>query len=210
MPDKPTIEPIANGPNHVRNLKEFKNSRGEPVEVKSEMYLCRCGGSSNKPYCDGTHRENGFNSQRSPDRVPDKVDDYIGQELTIHDNRGVCAHSGLCTDNSPSIFKLRQEPWIDPNAASTDEAAKTINTCPSGALSYTKDGILHKNQDRDPAIHISKNGPHRIVGGIKLNDPTDSKPEADEHYSLCRCGGSKNKPFCSGAHWGIEFKDERN
>jgi glutamate synthase domain-containing protein 2/rubredoxin/CDGSH-type Zn-finger protein len=35
----------------------------------------------------------------------------------------------------------------------------------------------------------------------------NSTPESKEHYTLCRCGGSKNKPFCDGTHWYINFKD---
>jgi hypothetical protein len=82
--------------------------------------------------------------------------------------------------------------------------------CPSGALSYTKDGILYKDQDREAGITISKNGPHRVVGGVELKDSKGSKPESKEHYTLCRCGGSKNKPFCSGQHWYIGFEDDKN
>ena len=82
--------------------------------------------------------------------------------------------------------------------------------CPSGALSYTKDGVLYKDQDREPAITIEKNGPYCIVGGIDLNDPKGSKPESKEHYALCRCGASKNKPFCTGEHRDIHFEDDEN
>lgn len=208
--DKPIIEPLINGPNRVSNLKEFKNSKGEQVPTQPEMYLCRCGGSSNKPFCDGTHMKIGFNSDKSPDRVPDRLDDYAGKDITIHDNRGVCAHSGYCTDNSPAVFRMGQEPWIDPDADDSEKTATTIRMCPSGALSYSKDGVQYKDQDREPGITISKDGPHHVVGGIELNDPTGSKPESKEHYTLCRCGGSKKKPFCSGTHWYINFKDDKN
>ena len=82
--------------------------------------------------------------------------------------------------------------------------------CPSGALSYTKDGVLYKDRDREPAITVSKNGPYYVVGGIESKDPMGSKPESKEHYTLCRCGASTNKPFCNGAHWDINFKDDKN
>ncbi len=210
MTKKVSIEPTVNGPNRVINLQEFNNSKAEKLNTENEMYLCRCGGSSNKPYCDGTHRKNGFNSEKGPDRVPDKLDTYIGKAMTIHDNRGVCAHSGNCTDNSPLVFNNDKEPWIDPDADEPKVTANTIRMCPSGALSYAKDGVLFKDQGREPRITVSKDGPHHVVGGIEFKDPEGSKPESEEHYTLCRCGHSKNKPFCSGQHWYIGFKDDKN
>ena len=210
MAKKVSVEPTTNGPNRVNNLRKFNNSKGKKLSTGSEMYLCRCGGSSNKPYCDGTHRNNGFTSEKSPDRVTDKLDTYAGKDITIHDNRGVCAHSGNCTDNSPLVFNTGKEPWINPDADDAEVTANTIRKCPSGALSYKKDGILYKDQERDPGITISKDGPHHVEGRIELNDPQGSRPESEEHYTLCRCGHSKNKPFCSGQHWYIGFKDDKN
>jgi len=208
--NRPSIEPTPNGPYLVRNLDDFRNSKGKTVKTESEMYLCRCGGSANKPFCDGTHARIGFCGDKADDRVPDRVDDYVGKGISIHDNRGVCAHSGYCTDNSPAVFDVEKKPWIEPDAASPDTIAETIRKCPSGALSYTIDGVLYKDQDREPAVIISRNGPHYVVGGIELEDAADSKPESREHCTLCRCGASKNKPFCDGAHWHTNFTDDKN
>ncbi|MEL4305747.1 CDGSH iron-sulfur domain-containing protein [Methanococcoides sp. LMO-2] len=207
---KPSIQPSENGPNLVKDLKYLKNSKGETFEPQPMMALCRCGQSSNKPFCDGTHLKVGFTGEKAEDRQPDRVDDYVGKDITIHDNRGVCSHRGYCTDNLPNVFRMRQEPWIDPDGASAEEIIRVIEMCPSGALSYTKDGVLHKELDREPGITVTKNGPHDVVGGIELDDPDGNTPESKEHYTLCRCGASKNKPFCSGEHWHVEFKDEKN
>ena len=210
MIDKPIIEPVVNGPFLVKNLKDFRNSRGDTIETKPVMALCRCGGSSNKPFCDGTHQKIDFSSDKSNNRVPDKLDTHVGKKITIHDNRGVCAHAGFCTDNSPAVFNVKNEPWIDPDTDDPEKTVRTIRMCPSGALSYTKDGVLYKDRDREPAVTVSKNGPYYVVGGVESKDPTGSKPESKEHYTLCRCGASKNKPFCNGAHWDINFKDDKN
>jgi CDGSH-type Zn-finger protein len=208
--NKPSIQPSTNGPYLVKDLKDLKNSKGESFEPQAMMALCRCGQSSNKPFCDGTHLKVGFTGEKSEERQPDRVDDYVGKDITVHDNRGVCSHRGYCTDNLPSVFRMRQEPWIDPDGASAEEIIRVIEMCPSGALSYTKDGVLHKELDREPGITITKDGPHDVVGGIELDDPDGNTPESKEHYTLCRCGASKNKPFCSGEHWYVEFKDEKN
>ncbi|WP_440952685.1 CDGSH iron-sulfur domain-containing protein [Methanococcoides sp. FTZ1] len=210
MTDKPTIQPSTNGPYLVKDLKNLKNSKGKTFEEKPMMALCRCGNSSTKPFCDGTHLRVNFTGEKVESRQPDRMDDYVGKEITIHDNRGVCSHRGHCTDNLPSVFRMKRGPWIDPDGASAEEIMKVIEMCPSGALSYTKDGVLHKDLDREPGVTITKDGPYDVVGGIELDDPDGNTPESKEHYTLCRCGASKNNPFCSGQHWHVEFKDEKN
>ncbi len=207
---KPSITPTKNGPYLVKNLHDLKNSKGEDIETKSVMTLCRCGQSNNKPFCDASHLKFGFESKKDPDRVADKTDDYLGKDITIHDNRGVCAHRSNCTKYSPKVFGIKGKSWIDPDGDDAEKTAKTIKTCPSGALSYTKEGILHKDLDRDPAIIVSKDGPYDIVGGPEFIDSEGNKPESKEHYTLCRCGASKNMPFCAGQHKQIDFKDEKN
>ncbi|MHC4779758.1 MAG: CDGSH iron-sulfur domain-containing protein [Planctomycetota bacterium] len=58
--------------------------------------------------------------------------------------------------------------------------------------------------------HFDQGGPYDVTGGIALMDPEGSTPESREHCTLCRCGSSKNKPFCDGTHWYVKFIDERN
>lgn len=208
--ERPSIEPLVNGPYLVKNLEVFQNSKGKAIETRPEMSLCRCGASGNKPFCDGSHLGISFRSDKSDDRVPDRVDNHTGKEITIHDNRGVCAHVHFCTDNSPAVFDVTKKPWIDPDAADPEETARTIRMCPSGALSYTRDGVTYQDQNRKPAVTIFPSGPLCIVGGIALNDPTGATPESKEHYTLCRCGASRNKPFCDGKHWRTKFRDDEN
>lgn len=208
--EKPIIQPTRNGPYMVKNLKKLKNSKGEDLKSNVTMLLCRCGGSSNKPYCDGTHLKVGFSDQKESDRVPDRMDDYKGSEITIHDNRGVCSHRGNCTDNAPKVFRMGIEPWIDPDAQDAQETIRVIRTCPSGALSYTKDGALSKDWDHEQGIIITKNGPYDVQGSVGLEDLDGNTPESKEHYTLCRCGHSKNKPFCNGQHWYVNFEDPKN
>ncbi len=210
MIGKPSMNPRVDSAYMVRNANKLKNSRGETIETNPVFELCSCGGSNNKPFCDGTHRKIGFSSDKVEGRKPDKMDTYEGKEITIYDNHAVCTGAGFCAENSPGIFNPQRKPWIDPDAEDAEKTASTIRLCPSGALSYKKGKEYYKDQDREPSITIAKNGPYNIVGGIELNDPQDSKPESIEHYSLCRCGASKNKPFCDGSHEDIRYKDDKN
>ena len=207
---KPSIDVAENGPYLVKGIGALENSRGEAIPTKQVMALCRCGGSAKKPFCDGTHARIGFSGRRLAEGSTDARVDYRGRKITIHDNRAVCAHAGHCTDSLPSAFRSEAEPWIDPDGAEVENIFETIRKCPSGALSYSIDGVEAKDQDREPTVTVSKDGPYVVVGAPELQDEEQSRPESAEHYTLCRCGGSRNKPFCDGTHWHINFRDEKN
>lgn len=213
---RPQIVPLPNGPYYLlvdqepKTVKYLQTSKGESRANFPGVALCRCGGSQNKPFCDGTHGKNGFQDKKLTDGKWNKRVNYKGKEITIHDNRGICAHAGKCTDNLASVFKLKEEPWIDPDGAMADEIIDTIRQCPSGALSYSVDGVEPRAQEREPMVTVSKDGPYEVTGGIELVGVERMEEVSEEHYTLCRCGGSKNKPFCDGTHWHIKFKDEKN
>jgi CDGSH-type Zn-finger protein/ferredoxin len=207
--EKPSIRPAPDGPYLVKGLRSFSNRKGA-IPIRATMALCRCGGSASKPFCDGTHAKIGFSSAKLEDRVPDKREDYQGGRITIHDNRAICAHAGHCTDRLSSVFRLKQEPWIDPDGAAPDEIIAAVRNCPSGALSYSSEGVERRDRDGDPAIFVSPNGPYVVTGGPELLDTPRGDGASSEHFTLCRCGGSKNKPFCDGSHWYNKFTDEGN
>jgi len=214
--EKPKVVCLPNGPYYLLNdlvprvIPNIKKSKGDPCATITGVALCRCGGSNNKPFCDGTHGKNGFTDTKLTDGELNKRDNYVGKKITIHDNRGICAHAGHCTDNLSAVFKLNVEPWIDPDGATVKEMIDTITKCPSGALSYTIDDIEHRDQVRDPMVTVTKDGPYAVTGGIELEDQVRGDGASTEHYTLCRCGGSKNKPFCDGTHWHIGFTDDKN
>jgi hypothetical protein len=83
-----------------------------------------------------------------------------------------------------------------------------VGTCPSGALSYALEDSPHPvEEDRPSAVTVSKDGPYWVTGQISLEAADGSIYEVRSRFALCRCGGSKNKPFCDGTHWHIGFKD---
>jgi CDGSH-type Zn-finger protein len=206
--NKPNITPTPNGPYLVKNLENLADKRGS-TETKETMALCRCGQSANKPFCDGTHAKVGFSSEKLEGRVEDKRENYVGKQITIHDNRGICAHAGYCTDALASVFRMKQEPWIDPDAATVKEVIATIQKCPSGALSYSIDDVEYRDRDGEPAIFLAPNGPYVVSGGVELGATPLAEGASEEHFTLCRCGASKNKPFCDGSHWYVEFDENK-
>jgi CDGSH-type Zn-finger protein/truncated hemoglobin YjbI len=212
-----TIQAERNGPHLVTNVPRLVDHLGAESKPAPQLALCRCGGSSIKPQCDGSCASNGFNDLKDPQRVPDRRDTHHGQQVTILDNRGICQHSGFCTDRLASAFRTGTEPFVAPSGGRMDEIIRAVRDCPSGALSYAIDGAEAREQvdwngTRQPAIEVTKDGPYRVIGRVSLIG-ADGTPEPRgqgaslEHYALCRCGHSQNKPFCSGMHWYVGFRD---
>jgi CDGSH-type Zn-finger protein/truncated hemoglobin YjbI/ferredoxin len=210
-----TIQSSPNGPYLVTNVPTMTDWLGASLDPTPQSALCRCGASMLKPWCDGSHAQIGWEDTRSENRVPDQVDRYNGLGVWVADNRGTCAHSGFCTDRLPTVFRTNKEPFVAPAGGRVDEILRAARDCPSGALSATTDDgdpAGRSDSAREPAIEVSKDGPYRVTGSIELHD-RDGRPEARndrasvEHYSLCRCGKSQNKPFCSGMHWYADFRD---
>lgn len=54
------VSPAPDGPLHLTGRFTLHSTDGETVFMGDETWLCRCGGSKNKPFCDGTHREIDF------------------------------------------------------------------------------------------------------------------------------------------------------
>lgn len=222
------IVSLPNGPLYLINDRELKviqnlvNSRDEKLSNVQGIALCRCGASKNKPFCDGTHSIIGFssknNNQDNNDNNKNKINlkgkSYVGKKITIHDNRSICSHAAECVNNLPSVFRLNQRPWIDPDdeTITIEKIIETIRKCPSGALSYSIDGIGYRDYDGKPLVKVSKDGPYLVSGGIELIGGEAEFPQnvSKEHYTLCRCGASNNKPFCDGSHNSINFRDDKN
>jgi len=204
---QPSIECKVDGPYLVRDLALLANSKGEAIACKPVMALCRCGGSATKPFCDGTHKKNGFSGAKQAPASPAKRDTYRGKSITIHDDRAICAHSARCTDELAAVFQYGSEPWIDPDGASAQAVIEAIRKCPSGALSYSIDGLEAAPLKRDAGITVMKDGPYAVVGAMTLTGQESGAMASSECYTLCRCGASKNKPFCDGSHWAVEFRD---
>ncbi len=213
MAASPKIACLPNGPYYLLNdpdpspVPNLRRASGDDCATARGVALCRCGGSNNKPFCDGTHGTIGFNSRNSADPSKNKRKSYAGKLITILDYRAICSHSAICTDELKSVFRHRDKPWIDPDGAAVEEIIATIKKCPSGALSYAIDGVEALPPQRPPLVTVTDDGPYAVTGGIELMGVEFGEGASKEHYTLCRCGASKNKPFCDGSHWDANFRD---
>jgi len=214
-PARATVVVICNGPYLVLGQVDITDHLGVDVGHDGKTALCRCGQSAAKPACDAACIRTGFDDAKSPDRAADRRDTYAGQQVTVFDNRGICQHSGLCTDRLAAVFHADSEPFVTPSGGRMDEIVRAVRDCPSGALSYGVDEVEARRQvdwhgSRPATITITADGPYRLTGGIDVVDgalrPVQrAEGASEEHGALCRCGHSQNKPFCSGMHWYVGF-----
>jgi uncharacterized Fe-S cluster protein YjdI/CDGSH-type Zn-finger protein len=125
---------------------------------------------------------------------------YTSPDITVFYDAKLCIHAAECVRGLPAVFDTSKKPWIDPNQATADEIAKVIHKCPSGALRYERsDGA--QSETSDPAsLAFVKDGPIVIRGTIELKDQQENVVFQGTRVALCRCGMSKNKPFCDRSH----------
>ena len=207
-----TFNLIENGPIKLTitpNEIEFKNilfdENNQTIPIKKNVFLCRCGKSTKQPYCNGTHKKVGFTSNKEIEEENLQV--YEGKEINITFNRSICAGAANCVHDFSNIYSSQSsEDWISPDKGSIDEVINSIKSCPSGALSYTLNKEQKKESYEEQTIHIIKNGPLSVKGNIKLEAIEFSTNANVQKYTLCRCGASKNKPFCDYSH--ASLKDE--
>lgn len=199
------ITPTENGPLHAQRIRALKNDRGETIDTSESIYLCRCGASKNKPYCDGSHGAAGFSGKRLRANVS-PASEFAGKEVTVVDDFSLCAHAGACVDGAPETFftKGADGRVSHPDASPAEQVMATIRQCPSGSLLYKLRGKLVDDYFTETDVGVEKNGPYHVhLARLK----GEARPATENHYTLCRCGASLNKPFCDGMHAKVKFSD---
>jgi CDGSH-type Zn-finger protein len=175
------------------------------VATSGPYFLCRCGKSANKPFCDGSHSTTGFDGTETASRAvyDDQAGQIDGPVLALADAESLCAGARFC-DRAGTV-------WASVEAVEdgTQQRAfvEQVGQCPSGRL-VARDrqtgAPLEPHFDpsivliEDPAEGVS--GPIWVRGGIRIigSDGVDLEPR--NRVTLCRCGASSNKPYCDGSH----------
>jgi len=196
----------------VANPPDLRSDVGGTIETKAVAALCRCGLSANKPFCDGSHQNAGFSSAPDHTRLRNAALDYTGTvdgtEVTISYTPVLCTHAAECQARAAAVFNPRQKPWVQPQNGSLSEILDVIAACPSGALRVTASAAEpHHLTTGEVSIRVEKNGPFHVQN-IALDAEFNGVGASHAKYSLCRCGLSKNKPFCDGSHHDAGWTDD--
>lgn len=204
MPSHPKITPIDDGPLMVSDLPYLRDADGAKIQAGDKMALCRCGLSAKKPFCDGSHTAAGFSSTPDTANIRNKPISYAGSvegtEVSVHYTPVLCSHAAECVKASQAIFDPGRKPWVVPEKGKMSDLLAAMSNCPSGALRLEvgKTDPQHMvNGDVD--VQVERNGPYRVKN-VSLDADFNGAGASQTKYVLCRCGQSKNKPFCDGSH----------
>jgi uncharacterized Fe-S cluster protein YjdI len=134
---------------------------------------------------------------------------YTNGEVTIKWTPDSCIHSGICVAGLPDVFKPKERPWINMEAAGTEALIEQVKNCPSGALSY----FMNDEQDQTEQktiktlVEVRPNGPLLVYGTLEVKNQSGEVEIKSKTTAFCRCGASANKPYCDGQHVKIDFQD---
>lgn len=197
-------------PDEKGEVKKWKTSEKYPD--RESFSLCRCGSSKNKPYCDNTHNTKRFNGKEtaSTKDYVEQAERIQGPELDLTDAEDLCSGARFCHRSGGTWDNTKNS--NDPKAKKI--AIETACNCPSGRLvAWNKKTEEPIEPELQPSIGILEDpqkklsGPIWLKGGIDLKSENGTKYEKRNRITLCRCGNSKNKPFCDGKHLDSGFND---
>lgn len=130
------------------------------------------------------------------------IEEARGRHLLLRFEGKRCIHSRQCVLSAPGVFRANvQGAWLDPDAMAAEELAAIARECPSGAVTYERlDGGVAEAPPAVNVVRIRENGPLAVHASVGLDGHG-----AMFRTTLCRCGASKNKPFCDGSHVTLGF-----
>jgi CDGSH-type Zn-finger protein/uncharacterized Fe-S cluster protein YjdI len=135
--------------------------------------------------------------------------EYKGDAHTVTWDRRLCIHVGECGRAKGELFVAGRDPWCDPNLSDQDDIETIVARCPTGALAVKgRDGAFVTEQvPTENEIHASNDGPLYASGELTIDGASDDMHSVSRRAALCRCGASKNKPFCDNSHRDAGFQD---
>lgn len=205
---------------------QISSEHGEPMTWRTDkqletdnrpmVALCRCGGSSNKPFCDGAHKKIGFDGTETAatNTFEERKIVHKGSTgIVVKRDYSICAESGFCGHRLANIEKLATQ---TDNSIIRSQVMAMIERCPSGSYTYAlNENSADIEPDLPQQITVTTEmtsegpiaGPLWVTGYVPIERSDGGAVESRNRVTLCRCGHSKNKPLCDGTHRVLGVKE---
>ena len=135
-----------------------------------------------------------------------RLQTYTTDAITVTFDPNRCIHAAECIRTAPLVFDSRRLRWIQPELGDPALIATAVRRCPTGALSYSLpngDAEVPDNGEIRPA----RDGPLYIRGEARVAAEDCRVITEGFRMALCRCGATRNAPFCDGSHRAAGFRD---
>lgn len=132
---------------------------------------------------------------------------YATDRIAVYWDSTRCIHTARCLMALPRVFDVRRRPWVDVGAADADAIAHAVALCPTGALRYDRLDGQPGEQPRRPTLVVPvDDGPLVVFGDLHVTTPDGETIAREYRLTLCRCGKSRNQPFCDNSHLAVGFR----
>lgn len=137
-----------------------------------------------------------------PPSLQDGVECVETDDLVLLFEARRCIHARFCVTQAPTVFLANVEgPWLHPETLPPERVVEVAHACPSGAIRYRRrDGLPDETAPPVNLASLREGGPYAFRGVLLLKGQA-----LGYRATLCRCGASKNKPFCDGSHHEVGF-----
>ena len=133
--------------------------------------------------------------------------EYRTHEVLVRWNSELCIHTAKCIRRAPEAFDSTRRPWIQLEGTPVEDVIDAVTLCPTGALAYARlDGAPEAVED-EVVVELRANGPYYVRGPVKVVTPAGEVVHHGPRVALCRCGHTRNGPFCDNTHREIGFRD---
>ena len=134
--------------------------------------------------------------------------EFNGKEAEVEWDSRLCIHIAECGKSQGELFVGGRDPWCQPDLVSKTDVAEIVTRCPTGALTFKiRDGSIREQAPGINTLLVSNDGPYYLRGDLNIEGAPEDMPAIQFRAALCRCGASKNKPFCDNSHEEAGFKD---
>jgi CDGSH-type Zn-finger protein/uncharacterized Fe-S cluster protein YjdI len=155
---------------------------------------------------------------------------YTNGDITVFWVPSKCIHATTCFRELIEVFNPGRRPWVNMEGAPTRKIIEVVKKCPTQALVWKNNEeltIAEQNAQRavgrveetpktlsgtnaPTSIRIMRDGPIVVEGSFKIIGTENMELKPSIMTSFCRCGASRNMPFCDGTHRKIDFRDQNS
>lgn len=138
----------------------------------------------------------------------ERVSTWNNDTATVTWDEDLCIHVGECTRAKGALFEMGRKPWCALDGVADEHVREVIARCPTGSLAVRfADPAMNETAPAENIVTVADSGPLYFRGELAIDGAPARAPGLSHRAALCRCGLSRNKPYCDNSHAQGDFHD---